>query len=71
MPIYPWYCKACDHDTETVRPMSESDKAPDGGCEKCGGEVTKVIRSDGGARKFILKGDGWHDTEYTKHRSRK
>lgn len=73
MPTYSWFCRTCDQDTECTRPSKDIDLKPDNGCVSCGStaHLERVIRPKPSKVKgFILEGGGWHDTDYTKTRSR-
>jgi putative FmdB family regulatory protein len=39
MPIYEYYCDACNLEFEALVPMSQKDDAR---CEKCGGKVQRI-----------------------------
>lgn len=75
MPMYTWCCETCDADTEVKRSFDDIDLGPDNGCHVCGSsdKLRRVIRlaRSKGVKGFILEGTGWHDTEYTKNRSRR
>lgn len=70
MPLYTWKCADCLKDTVVSRPMSEYNKAPDE-CSNCASvNMSRIIVPlDSGVRGFVLNGDGWHHTEYSKYRS--
>lgn len=59
MPIYVYECEKCGqfeeqqsiHDSALIR------------CPKCGEEVRRI---PAGGTSFILKGDGWYKTTYSK-----
>lgn len=43
MPMYEYECSACEHVTETLRPMAQADDAI--ACEKCGSKKTHRLHS--------------------------
>ena len=53
MPTYTYRCNECKDETEKVQKMTDS---PLTVCEKCKGELSKIITGFGG---FQLKGKGW------------
>ena len=57
MPIYEYECKKCGDDFEITQKITDS---PLERCEKCGGDLQKVISNT----SFILKGTGWYKTDY-------
>ncbi|MEK7713626.1 MAG: FmdB family zinc ribbon protein [Deltaproteobacteria bacterium] len=58
MPTYDYLCSKCGHEFGVHQKMSDS---PINICEKCGGEVTKLISSG----NFLLKGGGWYADGYS------
>lgn len=58
MPTYDYSCNKCGHEFGVHQKMSD---APIKSCEKCGGEVTKLISSG----SFVLKGGGWYADGYS------
>jgi len=61
--IYLWQCK-CGIKQEVSRPAKDYLVPP----EKCECGATDGFNKIIEATKFILNGDGWHNTEYTKTR---
>ena len=62
MPTYVYRCRECDHYFEVVQGFSDD---PVTACERCGGEVTRVLF----APAIHFKGSGFHNTDYgTKRR---
>lgn len=59
MPTYEYQCEQCGHHFEQEQKMSEE---PLKTCPSCNGPVKRLI--SGG--NFILKGSGWHATDYGK-----
>ena len=59
MPLYEYQCKACDDLTEVMRRFSDP---PLDTCEKCGGELKKLLS----APAFQFKGSGWYVTDYAR-----
>ncbi|MEK6726674.1 MAG: FmdB family zinc ribbon protein [Deltaproteobacteria bacterium] len=64
MPTYDYLCSKCGHEFEVQQKMSDS---PINICEKCGGEVTKLISSG----NFLLKGGGWYADGYSSNKGSK
>lgn len=61
MPTYDYVCDRCGREFEVQQKMSDPAIKT---CEKCGGEVTKLISSG----NFVLKGDGWYVDGYSSKR---
>ncbi|KUK37706.1 MAG: Regulatory protein, FmdB family [Thermodesulfobacterium commune] len=59
MAIYEYECLACGHKFEVWQKITED---PLRTCEKCGGELRRLIGNTG----FILKGSGWYVTDYAR-----
>lgn len=57
VPTYEYECSGCGRIFEVRQRMSE---APLERCPHCGGGVRRVL----GPTPFILKGSGWHVTDY-------
>jgi len=57
MPIYEYECKKCKDQFEITQGVNDE---PLTKCEKCGGELKKLISQS----SFILKGSGWYATDY-------
>lgn len=57
MPIYEYKCTSCGHIFEKMQSFNDE---PVKTCPKCGGEVKKLISRS----SFVLKGTGWHVTDY-------
>jgi putative FmdB family regulatory protein len=64
MPTYDYLCSKCGHEFGVHQKMSDS---PINICEKCGGEVTKLISSG----NFLLKGGGWYADGYSTNKGSK
>jgi len=58
MPTYDYACNSCGREFEVQQKMSDPTIKI---CEKCGGEVTKLISSG----NFVLKGGGWYADGYS------
>lgn len=59
MAIYEYECLKCGHHFEVWQKITED---PLKTCEKCGGELRRLIGQTG----FILKGTGWYVTDYAR-----
>lgn len=59
MPIYEYKCKECDSYFEKRQSVNDP---PLRTCEKCSGELEKLISLSG----FAFKGEGWYVTDYTR-----
>ena len=59
MPIYEYECKNCGAHFEVWQKITDE---PLRKCEKCGGELRKLISES----SFILKGTGWYVTDYAR-----
>jgi putative FmdB family regulatory protein len=59
MPLYEYQCDACGHRFEVIQKFSDP---PLGSCEKCGGEVRKLLSSPA----IQFKGSGWYITDYAR-----
>ena len=57
MPIYEYQCENCSRRFEVMQRMTEPLLTT---CEKCGGEVRRLISQT----SFVLKGSGWYVTDY-------
>jgi putative FmdB family regulatory protein len=57
MPIYEYRCQSCETIVETIQSFSAP---PLTTCEKCGGELRKLISRSA----FHLKGSGWYSDHY-------
>ena len=57
MPTYEYECSGCERTFEVRQRISE---APLDRCPHCRGSVRRVLT----AAPFILKGSGWHATDY-------
>lgn len=58
MPTYEYECRECGHVFDRFQKMSEDALTR---CPRCGGEVERKIGAGGG---IILKGAGFHATDY-------
>ena len=58
MPIYEYKCQKCESHFEKRQNISDT---PLKICEKCGGELEKLISLSG----FQFKGEGWYVTDYS------
>jgi putative FmdB family regulatory protein len=59
MPLYEYQCEACGHRFEVIQKFSD---APIETCEKCGGQVRKLLSSPA----IQFKGSGWYITDYAR-----
>lgn len=59
MPLYEYECDACGHRFEVIRKFSDP---PLEACEKCGGQVRKLVSSPA----IQFKGSGWYITDYAR-----
>ena len=59
MPTYGYQCTKCNHTFEKFQKMSDD---PIRGCEKCDGEVRRILYPAG----IIFKGSGFHVNDYAK-----
>ncbi len=57
MPTYEYQCDKCDQQFEVFQRITDD---PVEVCSECGGHVKRLIA----ATNFILKGSGWHKTDY-------
>lgn len=57
MPIYEYECYKCGERFEVVQKITDK---PLTTCRKCSGTLRKVLSPAG----FVLKGSGWHITDY-------
>jgi putative FmdB family regulatory protein len=64
MPIYEYECKNCGERFEVWQKITEE---PLKVCEKCGGELVRLISQT----SFILKGTGWYVTDYARKEKEK
>lgn len=62
MPTYDYVCNKCGHEFGVYQKISAP---PVENCERCGGEVTKLILSG----QFVLKGSGWYADGYSSSKS--
>ena len=60
MPTYEYRCNTCGHTFEKFQSMTETAVSE---CPKCGSQVERLLGIGGG---FILKGGGFHATDYPK-----
>jgi putative FmdB family regulatory protein len=58
MPIYEYLCGGCGHRKEILHKIGKTTVRP--ACPECGKRMKKMISS----AAFILKGSGWHVTDY-------
>ena len=58
MPNYAYRCSSCGHTFDKVQKFSEPPRAR---CPRCRGRAERVITGGGG---FLLKGEGFHATDY-------
>jgi putative FmdB family regulatory protein len=68
MPLYRYVCDKCDQGQEEHRKIEDRDRMPSV-CPSCG--ATGLFYRETEAPAFLLKGAGWHNQEYNKHRRRK
>lgn len=59
MPTYEYECKSCGHRFEVFQKITDD---PISACEKCSGNVRKVIFPVG----IMFKGSGFHVNDYRK-----
>lgn len=59
MPVYEYYCKACDHEWEREQRISED---PIKSCPKCKARQARRMIS---RTSFVLKGGGWYSDLYS------
>ena len=59
MPTYEYVCEDCGYHFDVVQRISEE---PLTECPKCKGHVKRLIN----CTNFLLKGDGWYKSGYTK-----
>jgi putative FmdB family regulatory protein len=64
MPTYDYLCNECGHEFGVQQKMTDPAVKS---CEKCGGEVTKLISSG----SFVLKGSGWYADGYSSNKAGK
>lgn len=57
MPVYEYQCESCGDVVEAMQKISDP---PLKKCEKCGGNLKKIISKT----SFRLIGDGWYATDY-------
>ena len=65
MPTYEYECKKCGHRFEKFQSMKDE---PLKSCEKCGGEVRRLIGTGAG---ILFKGSGFYQTDYRSESYRK
>ena len=58
MPTYEYECRHCGHRFEAFQSMKD---APLTACERCGGEVRRLISGGAG---LLFKGSGFYQTDY-------
>jgi len=58
---YDYICEQCKTNEEITKSMSDSDKRY---CKRCGAELRRIYNKHSG--KFILKGNGFHNNDYSK-----
>jgi putative FmdB family regulatory protein len=63
MPIYEYQCTKCNDRTEVIQKFTDP---PYAACEKCGGEVKKLMS----APAIQFKGSGFYKTDYASAASR-
>ena len=59
MPLYEYQCDTCGHRFEVIQKFSDP---PLETCEKCGGQVRKLLSSPA----IQFKGSGWYITDYAR-----
>lgn len=59
MPTYGYQCNACNHTFEVFQKITDE---PLQECEKCGGEVRRLLYPVG----IVFKGSGFHINDYRK-----
>jgi putative FmdB family regulatory protein len=60
MPFYDYQCQTCEETFEFFHNIS---KKHEDKCEKCGGDLVRLI---GSGTVFIFKGSGFYTTDYKK-----
>jgi len=63
MPLFTYHCKTCNTRLERLCPESREQVR----CPQCDRAAKRVYRSSG----FVLKGSGFHATDYSRFGSRK
>lgn len=58
MPTYEYRCDKCGHQFDVFQRITDD---PVSKCTECDGSVQRLI----GATNFILKGNGWHKSDYS------
>jgi putative FmdB family regulatory protein len=61
MPIYEYRCTKCGHVFEVMQKFSDK---PVKACVSCSGKKVEKLISQS---SFVLKGNGWHATDYGKN----
>ncbi|HEX6654696.1 MAG TPA: FmdB family zinc ribbon protein [Candidatus Limnocylindria bacterium] len=56
MPTYDYQCRSCGHTVEVIHSMTEEGPST---CERCGGELRRVLYPTG----IIFKGSGFYKTD--------
>lgn len=56
MPTYDYQCRSCGHTVEVIHSMTEEGPRT---CERCGGELRRVLYPTG----IIFKGSGFYKTD--------
>jgi len=62
MPTYEYKCSSCDHSFEVFQSIKDD---PISECEKCSGQVRRVI----GPAGVIFKGSGFYVNDYKNNKS--
>jgi putative FmdB family regulatory protein len=60
VPTYEYICTDCGHAWEELQRITDKARKD---CPRCGHATAKRLIS---ASSFILKGDGWYETDYGK-----
>ncbi len=64
MPTYEYLCEDCGYTFEAVQKITDE---PLKECPSCKGKVKRLIS----CTNFVLKGDGWYRSGYTKGENKK
>ena len=68
MPLYRYVCSKCDYTVEESRRIDDRDRLPVM-CDVC--RTPGAVHRETSMPAFHLKGAGWHNMEYNRHKRRK